>query len=241
MDGKRRLVAIAAVVGIAAGASVAAAQTPADSSRASKPAGPNATDSYDEQFARFLAEARSTAARPGEGWGWMTGLSLDARARRVNDLLTIRVVESIAASGAADSALAKASDAKASVTSMFGAEKKLPSIVDPTNLAALKADTNFKGSGTTNRKGDLTANLTARVSEVLPNGDLVVEGVRAIEINGDRQIVVLSGVVRVADIAPGNTVLSTSIGQLRIRYFGNGLMKDNLKPGWLVRVLNKIF
>ena len=76
---------------------------------------------------------------------------------------------------------------------------------------------------------------------MLPNGDLVVEGVREIDINGDRQIVVLTGVVRTADIAPGNVVLSTAIGQLRIRYFGRGLIKDNLKPGWLIRVLNKIF
>ena len=240
MDGRRTLVAVVAIAALAAGAGRASAQTPAEG-KGSKAAKPNPNDNYDEQFARFLAESRSTAGRAPEAWGWMTGLSLDQRARRVNDLITIRVVESIAASGAADSALGKTSDAKAAVTGMFGAEKKLPSIIDPTNLAALKADTTFKGSGTTNRKGDLTANLTARVSEVLPNGDLVVEGVRAIEINGDRQIVVLSGVVRVADVAPSNTVLSTSIGQLRIRYFGDGLMKDNLKPGWLIRVLNKIF
>jgi flagellar L-ring protein FlgH len=246
MDARRTLIAIAVMGGIAA-PRVAVAQEAAESSKpakAGKPAKavrPAAADNYDEQFERFLREARSTAAKPGDNWGWMTGLSLDQRARRVNDLITIRVVESIAASGTADSALAKASDAKASVGSLFGLEKKLPSIIDPTNLAATKSDTTFKGSGTTNRTGDLTANLAARVSEVLPNGDLVVEGVREIEINGDRQIVVLSGVVRVADIAPSNTVLSTQIGQLRIRYFGRGLMKDNLKPGWLVRVLNKIF
>jgi flagellar L-ring protein FlgH len=243
MDARRTLIAIAVMGGIAA-PRVAVAQEAAESSKpakAGKPAKavrPAAADNYDEQFERFLREARSTAAKPGDNWGWMTGLSLDQRARRV---ITIRVVESIAASGTADSALAKASDAKASVGSLFGLEKKLPSIIDPTNLAATKSDTTFKGSGTTNRTGDLTANLAARVSEVLPNGDLVVEGVREIEINGDRQIVVLSGVVRVADIAPSNTVLSTQIGQLRIRYFGRGLMKDNLKPGWLVRVLNKIF
>jgi flagellar L-ring protein precursor FlgH len=70
---------------------------------------------------------------------------------------------------------------------------------------------------------------------------MVVEGVREIEINGDHQIVVLSGVVRPVDIDQNNVVLSTEIGQLRIRYFGRGLMKDNLKPGWLVRVLNKVF
>jgi flagellar L-ring protein precursor FlgH len=105
----------------------------------------------------------------------------------------------------------------------------------------LKTSTDFKGAGSTNRAGELTAVMTARIGEVLPNGDLVVEGVREIEINGDRQIVVLSGVVRVADVGPDNSVLSTSVGQLRIRYFGRGLMKDNLNPGWLIRVLNKIF
>ena len=64
---------------------------------------------------------------------------------------------------------------------------------------------------------------------------------REIDINGDRQILVLTGVVRAADIGPGNVVPSTAIGQMRIRYFGRGLIKDNLKPGWLVRLLNKIF
>ena len=83
--------------------------------------------------------------------------------------------------------------------------------------------------------------MTARVVEVLPNGDLVLEGARELDINGDRQIVVLTGVIRPADVSRTNVVLSTSIGQLSIRYFGRGLIKDNLKPGWLVRVLNKIF
>jgi flagellar L-ring protein precursor FlgH len=238
MDGRRGFPTVGLAVGIVLAALTAGAQTPAAPATGTRPA---ATDNYDEQFARFLREARSSAGRPAESWGWMTGLSLDARARRVNDLITIHVVESIAASGTADSALAKASDAKASLSGLFGLEKKLPSFIDPTNLAGLKSDNNFKGSGATNRTGDLTANLTARVSEVLPNGDLVVEGVREIEINGDRQMVVLSGVVRVADVSPGNVVISTAIGQLRIRYFGRGLMKDNLNPGWLVRVLNKIF
>jgi flagellar L-ring protein precursor FlgH len=83
--------------------------------------------------------------------------------------------------------------------------------------------------------------LSARVIEVLPNGDLALEGVREVDINGDIQILVLTGVVRTADIRPGNIVPSSQIGQMRIRYFGRGLMKDNLKPGWIVRVMNKIF
>jgi flagellar L-ring protein precursor FlgH len=76
---------------------------------------------------------------------------------------------------------------------------------------------------------------------VLPSGDLVVEGVREIGINGDRQMIVLTGVVRSVDVGPTNVVSSTSIGQLRIQYFGQGLMKDSLNPGWLLRILNKVF
>ena len=201
------------------------------------------TDNYDELFQRYLHEARTAApASPeAQAWGWMNGLTEDRRARRVNDLVTIRVVERLTGSGSADASLAKDSDAGIGVTSFFGVEKRLPSTIDPTSLVAGKTSTDFKGGGTTTRAGELSANMTARVADVLPNGDLVVEGVREIEINGDRQIVVLTGVVRTTDIAPSNVVTSTAIGQLRIRYFGRGLMKDNLKPGWLVRVLNKVF
>ena len=202
-----------------------------------------ASDSNDEMYERYLREARAMP-RPGEGgrsWGWMDGLAFDRRARSTNDVVTIRVVESITGIGTADSALAKDSSASAAVPKLFGLESKLPNVIDPTALASAKSSTDFRGSGTTTRAGELNALMSARVSEVLPNGDLVVEGVREIEINGDRQIVVLTGVVRQADINPLNVVLSTSIGQLRIRYFGRGLMRDNLKPGWLVRVLNKVF
>ena len=214
------------------------AQTPDKAQVPNKP-----TDSYDELFQRYLLEARSAppAAPEVQAWAWMSSLSLDHRARRVNDIVTIRVVESITGSGTADSSLGKSSAAGIGVPTLFGVEKKLPGAVNPASLASTSAKTDFKGSGTTNRAGTLSAQMTARVSDVLPNGDLVVEGVREIEINGDRQIVVLTGVIRTADVAPTNEVLSTSIGQLRIRYFGRGLMKDNLKPGWLVRVLNKVF
>lgn len=206
--------------------------------------GPSASDSYDELFARYLHAARQTqgpAAGQTRDISWMAGLNSDLRARRVNDLVTIRVIESIAGTGSADSSLDKASSAGASVSKLFGAETQAPGWLDPSSLAAASANTKFKGGGTTTRSSDLTATVTARVVEVLPNGDLVLEGAREIDINGDRQIVVLTGVLRTADVMPGNVALSSSVGQLRIRYFGRGLIKDNLRPGWLIRVLNKIF
>ena len=221
------------------GAFVLSAVVPA---RAADKKQPQPQDNYAEIFARYLAEARRQAsAAPVENGRWMNSLMTDSRARYVNDLLTVRVEENITASGSADSSLSKDSSAAIGVANLFGLEKKLPSVVDPANLVGSKAGTSFKGAGATNRTGVLTTTMTARVAEVLPNGDLVVEGVHEIEINGDRQILVLSGVARLADIGAGNVVSSLSLGQLSIRYYGRGLMKDNLTPGILVRILNKIF
>ncbi len=227
---KRLLIALACLAAFAA---------PAAAEKRQKAA---ATDNYDELYAHYLAAARTQPSAPKpDPNGWMNGLMTDSRARQVNDLLTVRIVESITASGAADSSLGKSSQAGVGVPNFFGIEKKLPSALDPTNLASVKSDTGFKGSGATTRAGELSALMTVRVSEVLANGDLVLEGIREVDINGDHQVVVLTGVVRAVDISPGNAVLSTSIGQLRVRYFGRGLMKDSLSPGWLIRVLNKLF
>jgi flagellar L-ring protein FlgH len=196
---------------------------------------------YEELYQRYLVSARNAEAGPGASIAWITGLTLDKRARRLNDLVTIRIVESISASGTADSNLSKDSNTHLAVPNLFGLESHLPSSMDPANLVNSSASTKFVGGGATNRAGELTAVMTARVAEVLPNGDLVLEGAREIAINGDRQMIVLTGVVRTADILPNNTVLSTQIGQFSVRYFGNGLIKDSLKPGFLVRFLNKIF
>jgi flagellar L-ring protein precursor FlgH len=200
-----------------------------------------ANETYDALFERYLASARAMSKSPTANINWMVGLSADRRARGLNDLVTIHVVENLQASGTADAALDKSSAGSVGLPHLFGAESKFPAAVDPANLIGTTSDTKFKGGGVTTRTGQLTATMTARVMEVLPNGDLVLEGAREIEINGDRQIVVLTGVARPSDIGKDNDVPSTSIGQLRIRYFGKGLMKDNLKPGFLVRMLNKIF
>ncbi len=197
-------------------------------------------DNYDRVFEQYLATARSLPATPNQN-GWMSSLFADVRARSVNDLHTVHVVENIVASGAADSTLDKNSNADASVGRIFGIDPKFADWFDPTALARYSASSGFKGSGATTRTGALSAVITARVSEVLPNGDLVLEGVREIDINGDRQIIVLTGVVRPADINPGNVVPSTAVGHMRIRYFGRGLIKDNLSPGWLLRIINRIF
>jgi len=228
--GIRALTAVALVVGCA-GSAVAQSKA--------KKATP--ADNYDEIYAHYLQQSRTPPQSAPDQWGWMNGLTSDSRARRVNDLVTVRVEESITASGSAGASTSKATNTSNSIGGLFGLSKILPSAIDPTALANTKSDNGFKGSGATNRAGTLSTLMTARVADVLPSGDLLIEGVREIGINGDRQMVVLTGVVRAVDVGPNNVVSSTQIGQLRIQYFGQGLIKDSLNPGWLLRVLNKVF
>jgi|SRR6187402_818407 len=188
------------------------------------------TTNYDEVYARYLASARrADSARPF----WMGDLTSDPSARHLNDLVTIRVVESLSASGSADSNVGKAGSSAVVFPGRIGAElaKVFPNA----------SSTKFNGAGGTTRTTELSATITARVTEVLPSGDLVVEAVREVNINGDRSIVVLSGVVRPADIQPGNVIPSSMVGQFRIQSLSAGLVKDSLTPGYLIRALNKVF
>jgi flagellar L-ring protein precursor FlgH len=174
-------------------------------------------------------QAQATAAP----YSWASDLLLDHRARRIGDLVTVQITESIAATGSADSNLGKASQS----------DGKLPWPIPSRFSKALQSssDTKFTGNGTTSRAASITAIMSVRVTEQLPNGDLAIEGLREIVINGDRQFVTLSGIIRTSDIAAGNVISSAFIADLRIKYFGQGFMKDNLSPGWLMRFLNKIF
>jgi flagellar L-ring protein precursor FlgH len=185
---------------------------------------------YDDVYGRFLNSARRL---PPPDQLWMAELASDPTARHVNDLVTIRVLESLSATGSADSTVNKASSGTAALPTP--ASKVLAKVLPASN------ETKFAGSGGTTRTTELSAILTARVTEVLPTGDLVVEGIREVDINGDRSLVVLTGVVRPIDLQPGNVILSSQIGQLRIRSLSQGLIHDSLQPGWLVRVLNKVF
>src|SRR5262245_16145884 len=97
------------------------------------PSPTNGREGYDQLVAKYLAEARAgnTVGQAAPGWSWMNGLSMDTRARGLNDLVTIRVVENITATGSADSALTKESDGTASLLNLFGLERKIPKYFAP--------------------------------------------------------------------------------------------------------------
>lgn len=180
-------------------------------------------------------------------WSDGGGLVEDFRARRVNDLLTINVSENISGSGAADTNAARTSTLDASVTGFLGAplNLNLPNMYgrgntfSPTVSGSMTDD--FKGTGSTNRTGKIVGMITARVTEVMPNGTLSVESRKEITINHEKQVLILRGLVRPEDISVANMVASSKVADAEIYLVGDGVLQEKQRQGWLVRILDGVW
>jgi flagellar L-ring protein precursor FlgH len=164
----------------------------------------------------------------------------DLKARRINDIVTIRIQENTQAQSAADAQTNRKSSVALQTPNLFGIENNNTTIAGG-KLVTANTDMQFKGDGSTNRSGSVEAFLSARVREVLPNGDMVIEGVKEVKVNNERQMLRLFGVVRPRDVRPDNVVFSTAIANMLVQVDGKGILSDNLKPGWLFNILTKVW
>lgn len=158
----------------------------------------------------------------------------DNKASRVGDILTVRIDENASGSKDATTKTARDSSISTGLSSFFG----LPT--DNRDIGAT-ASSGFDGSGSTTRSGQLTADITARVVELMPNGNMMIKGTRELLINNERQFITVSGIVRPEDITRDNTIFSASIADAKIEYSGRGVIFDNQSPGWLMRIFNWIW
>ena len=171
-------------------------------------------------------------------------LTDDLKARRRGDIITIIISETASASKEAKTGTSRDSSVGAGIPNMMGLEKAAilkSNFSDLANLIKANANSSFKGSGSTTRQENLKATITARVVDVLPNGNLNIEGRRNIKVNEEDQIIVLEGTVRSRDISPDNTVNSIYVADARISYSGRGIISDNQSPGWLMNIFNRIW
>jgi flagellar L-ring protein precursor FlgH len=192
----------------------------------------------------YVRNAKSSvqpvAAAAGSLWVGASNRSdlfRDFKARYVNDVVTIAVVETTQADLSADSKNSRNTAAAASFDALFGIEKK---VKEMPNLVSGKGSNSFEGRGSTTRATTLQTTITARVVEVLPNGYLVVEGMREVRVNNENQTVYLTGVVRPEDISRQNVVPSSAVAQMAVRVHGKGAVSQPLKPGWLYKLLTGV-
>lgn len=158
----------------------------------------------------------------------------DRKARCVGDVLTVLIIETASATTAAQTQSQKTESTNVSA----GVGPILSALIPNWTTGGT---TQTQGQGTTTRSGRLSARLTVVVKQVLPNGNLVIEGTRFVQINKDIQKLVLTGIVRPDDIRSDNTVLSEFIAEATIRYDGKGPVSDRQRMGILFRLLSWLF
>ena len=187
------------------------------------------------------ARARSAdapVATPGGIWApgsRLADAARDLKASQIDDVITILVVESASAVAKGTTKTARTSSTKNSISAFAGITKAAGPWA---NLTGVNGDTQLSGQGTTSRDIVISTTLTARVSGVLPNGAMLVEATKDVEVNSERQTITVRGIVRPADVASDNTVRSDHLGQLELRVNGKGVVGDAIKrPFILYRIL----
>ncbi len=187
------------------------------------------------------AERTDGSLWPGE----QHSLYADHKARTVGDVVTITISEKASASKQASTSTDRSSSMTAGIPHLFGLENSKwitehPEI-DLNNLVSANFDNKFSGTGTTVRKEDLIASLTAQVVDVYANGNLKIRGGKEVQVNNEVQVIYMTGIIRPADIMANNTVDSKHVLNAKISYTGKGAISDKQKPGWLVRALDNIW
>jgi len=184
----------------------------------------------------------------------LNAMFMDTKARNVGDIVTVEIDESAKASNKANTETGRTSSLEAGIDKLFGVEdwwtnEVLPDVPDslpkltpfgnPSVKGSMKSK--FEGDGATTRSGTLSAFITCRVVDVMPNGNLKIVGTREVMVNNENQLIILSGIIRPRDISDQNIIMSTFISDAKIAYSGSGIVDDRQRPGWLANLLNNVW
>jgi flagellar L-ring protein precursor FlgH len=170
-----------------------------------------------------------SGASPGSIWSpasHFMDLGSDVRASQVDDLVTVIVAEQASALAQGTTKTQRQSSLNAGITAAGGPTKAAGALA---NLAALNSQSALNGQGATTRTTTLSTTLSARVVGVLPNGYLVIEGSKAVNVNSEDQVVTLRGVVRPSDLTTGNTISSTQVAEMELTINGKGVVTDSVR------------
>lgn len=173
----------------------------------------------------------------------------DSRARRVGDIVVVKLVENTKAQNKAETTASKNAGNNYEVAALFDKSKVgfLPftGLGPQASIGLPILDTSSRsshnGTGKTKRENYVTTSLAARVIRVLPGGLLEIEGAREIRVNAETEYMVVRGMVRSRDVSADNTVLSTQLADASIEYYGKGVLADKQKPGWFTRLMDNIW
>lgn len=187
-----------------------------------------------------------TPPRPDEGSLWVNkGKSMfeDTTATGVGDTVIVDIIENTSSSMDVNTEGTRKTkmDIGIPTVNFLGDKKVFGALTGETNLLGTEFNNEFEGEAKSDRSGQVTASIAARVTEVLPNGNLSLFGRRAMKVNNEVQYITVSGIVRPQDISANNRVKSTYLADSRIEYYGKGALADKQKPGWGNRLIDNIW
>lgn len=158
----------------------------------------------------------------------------DQRAKKIGDILTVTIDIQNEAEVTSTSTRSRDASENAAIPALAGfesyADKILPGAVDVTNLAEVESGSLTNNTGTTESEDEVELKVAAVVSEILPNGNMVIYGRQELRINYEKRILEVAGVIRPQDITTGNTIPYEKIAEARIGYGGRGYVSDVQKP-----------
>jgi flagellar L-ring protein precursor FlgH len=154
----------------------------------------------------------------------------DPRAMHIGDVITVNVSVTDTAKLQNSTSRSRTNTENAGLTNFFGLEKALPSSIDPTSMVKMGSDNSNVGTGSIQRQESISMTLAALVAQVLPNGNLVIDGHQQVRVNNELRDMRLSGIVRREDITQDNTVALSQIAEARVTYGGQGTMSDVQQP-----------
>ena len=164
----------------------------------------------------------------------------DQRAHQIGDILTVKVKITDQAKLENATARSRSNSEDSGVDNFFG-KKRLPiidSVKVPGRIFTADSDASSEGKGTIDRKEEVTTNVAGVVTQLLPNGNMVIEGRQEIRVNFEVRELIVAGVVRPEDIESDNTIDSSKIAQARIAYGGRGQITDVQQPRYGQQVLD---
>jgi len=158
----------------------------------------------------------------------------DPRAAKTGDILTVTIDIGDQAKIANTTSRSTSASENAALPNFLGLESLLPGVlpdeVDPASLVNLNSDSSSSGTGSVDRSETINLTVAAVVVQVLPNGNLVIQGKQEVRVNNEVRVLLVSGVVRPEDIASNNTIRHTQIAEARISYGGRGQITDVQQP-----------
>jgi flagellar L-ring protein FlgH len=190
-------------------------------------------DHYLEQ-ASATPNATAPVMSPGSLWSpdsRFSSLAMDLRANRVGDIVTVLVSENASAVASGNVKTARQSTLSSSITAAAGLTKAAGPWA---NLAGVNTQSQLNGQGATTRQTTITATLSAHVTHVLPNGTMVIEGVKHVQVNSEDQTIVVRGIIRPTDVLMDNTVPSDRVSEMEVRVNGKGVVGDSIRRPFIL-------